>query len=153
MTQSSSTTQPQPQHPHQPRVRHVHPDLLARLDHLENQVLLDLPETKDPTESASPTLKSLRTQVISLSTLVTELKSTQEMLKDRQDLLENKALKVNQDLLDLLARLENVVTSAKHFWLHKTTLLTWMIVILALVVLDRLLLHFPQILAIVTKLL
>jgi hypothetical protein len=74
-------------------------------------------------------------------------------LKARQDRLEKQALKVNQDLLDLLGRLETVTTSAKQFWLQRTTTLTWMIVILALIVLDRLLLHFPQIAAIVTKLL
>ena len=74
-------------------------------------------------------------------------------LKARQDHLESKVLKVTQDQLALLDRLENVITSAKQFWLHKTTLLTAMIVILALIVLDRLLSLFPQIAAIVIKLL
>jgi hypothetical protein len=74
-------------------------------------------------------------------------------LKARQDHLESKVLKVTQDQLALLDRLENVITSAKQFWLHKTTLLTTMIVILALIVLDRLLSLFPQIAAIVIKLL
>jgi predicted nuclease with TOPRIM domain len=74
-------------------------------------------------------------------------------LRARQAHLESQALKENRGLQDLLARLESVVVSARQFWYHKTTLLKWMIIILALLVMDRLLLHFPQIAAIVTKLL
>ncbi len=74
-------------------------------------------------------------------------------LKERLAKLENLALKENLALSDLLVRLENVVVSARQFWYHKTTLLHWMTIILALIVLDRLLLHFPQIVQIVTKLL
>jgi hypothetical protein len=54
---------------------------------------------------------------------------------------------------DLLVRLESVLGTAREFWYHKNTLLKWMIIILALLVLDRLLSHSPQILAIVAKLL
>lgn len=71
----------------------------------------------------------------------------------RVDHLEKLALKENQGLQDLLARLENVITSARQFWYHKTTLLHWMIIILVLIVMDRLLSHFPQIVTIVEKLL
>jgi hypothetical protein len=74
-------------------------------------------------------------------------------LLERLDRVEKQVLLDRQALSALLDRLESVITSAKQFWLHKTTLLTWMIVILVLIVLDRLLLHFPQIVGIVTKLL
>jgi hypothetical protein len=76
--------------------------------------------------------------------------------KDLQDRLEQLESRVRQDrqaLLDLLDRLESVVVSARQFWYHKTTLLKWMIIILALIVMDRLLSHFPQIASLVTKLL
>jgi hypothetical protein len=74
-------------------------------------------------------------------------------LQARMDNLENKVLQANQGLQDLLGRLENVVVNAKQYWYHRTTLLHWMIIILVLIVLDRLLSHFPQIAAIVAKLL
>jgi hypothetical protein len=73
--------------------------------------------------------------------------------KARLDLLESQALLVNKGLQDLLDRLGNVIANAKLFWFTKTTLLRWMIIILALIVMDRLLLHFPQILQAVMKLL
>lgn len=74
-------------------------------------------------------------------------------LKVRLDQLENRALRENLALSDLLVRLESVVVNAQQHWYHKTTLLKWMIIILGLIVLDRLLSHSPEILAIVSKLL
>jgi hypothetical protein len=74
-------------------------------------------------------------------------------LQERMARLENRALRENQGLLDLLVRLESVIATAKQFWFHKTTLLRWMIIILGLLVLDRLLSHFPQIVEVVMKLL
>jgi hypothetical protein len=71
----------------------------------------------------------------------------------RQEKLENLVRQDRQAQRDLLVRLESVVATAKEFWYQKTTLLKWMIVILVLIVLDRLLLHFPQIATIVAKLL
>jgi hypothetical protein len=81
-----------------------------------------------------------------------DLKENQD-LRDRLALLESRALKENQALSDLLDRLESVLASARQFWYHKTTLLGAMITILALIVLDRLVSHFPVILQIVSKLL
>lgn len=74
-------------------------------------------------------------------------------LKARLALLEQRALKENLALSELLVRLETVVAGARQEWYHKTTVLQWMIIILVLIVLDRLLLHFPQIALIVSKLL
>jgi hypothetical protein len=74
-------------------------------------------------------------------------------LKDRLDQLETRALQENKELLALLVRLENVLATAQQFWYHKTTMLHWLIIMLALIVMDRLLLHFPAIVQIVTKLL
>jgi hypothetical protein len=74
-------------------------------------------------------------------------------LQERVDHLENKALRENQALSDLLVRLESVLVNAREHWYHKTTLLKWMIITLALIVMDRLLSHFPQIATIVAKLL
>jgi len=74
-------------------------------------------------------------------------------LQDRLDRVEKQVLLDRQALSVLLDRLESVVASAKQLWYHKTTLLHWMIIILVLIVMDRLLLHFPQIVQIVTKLL
>jgi hypothetical protein len=71
----------------------------------------------------------------------------------RQEKLENLVRQDRQAQRDLLVRLESVVATAKEFWYQKTTLLKWMIIILVLIVLDRLLLHFPQIATIVAKLL
>jgi hypothetical protein len=67
--------------------------------------------------------------------------------------LEQRALQEVQGLQDLVVRLETVVVNAKQHWYLKTTLLHWMIIILGLIILDRLLLHFPTIVAIVNKLL
>jgi hypothetical protein len=66
--------------------------------------------------------------------------------------LEQQAQRDRQALSELLVRLEHVLASARQFWYHKTTLLKWMIIILVLIVLDRLLSHFPTILQIVQKL-
>jgi hypothetical protein len=66
--------------------------------------------------------------------------------------LEQQAHRDRQALSELLVRLEHVLASARQFWYHKTTLLKWMITILVLIVLDRLLSHFPTILQIVQKL-
>jgi hypothetical protein len=74
-------------------------------------------------------------------------------LRGRLDRLETQALKANQGLLDLLGRLESVLAAAQQFWYQKITTLHWMIIILVLVVMDRLLLHFPQIVEIVKRLL
>ena len=74
-------------------------------------------------------------------------------LQDRLVHLENLVRQDRQAQRDLLVRLESVLVNAKEFWYHKTTLLRWMIIILVLIVLDRLLLHFPQIAQIVSKLL
>jgi hypothetical protein len=74
-------------------------------------------------------------------------------LQVRVDHLENKALRENQALQDLLVRLESVLVNAQQFWYQKTTLLKWMIIILGLIVLDRLLSLSPQIAEIVMKLL
>jgi len=71
----------------------------------------------------------------------------------RQEKLENLVHQDRQAQRDLLVRLESVLDTAREFWYQKTTLLKWMIIILALLVLDRLLSHSPQILAIVAKLL
>jgi hypothetical protein len=71
----------------------------------------------------------------------------------RQERVENQVRQANQGLLDLLVRLESAVASANELWYQKTTTLKWMIIILVLIVLDRLLSHFPQIAAIVAKLL
>jgi hypothetical protein len=79
--------------------------------------------------------------------------------QDLQDLqakvghLESKVLQANKGLQDLLGRLESVLGTAREFWFQKTTTLKWMIIILGLLVLDRLLSHFPQIVTIVAKLL
>ena len=69
-------------------------------------------------------------------------------LKDllvRQERLENQVRLDSQGLRDLVARLEIVLAESQQHWYHKTTLLRWMIVILVLIVLDRLLSHFPTI--------
>ena len=71
----------------------------------------------------------------------------------RQEKLENLVRLDRQAQRDLLVRLESVLVNAQQHWYHKTTLLKWMIITLALIVADRLLSHFPQIAAIVTKLL
>jgi hypothetical protein len=71
----------------------------------------------------------------------------------RQENLENLVRQDRQAQRDLLVRLESVLDTAREFWYQKTTTLKWMIIILALIVLDRLLLHFPQIATIVAKLL
>jgi hypothetical protein len=90
---------------------------------------------------------------------VLPVRLVQQVNKDLQDLqarvenLENRALRENQALQALLDRLESVVASAGQFWLQRTTLLKWMIIILGLIVLDRLLLHSPQIVEIVKNLL
>jgi hypothetical protein len=69
----------------------------------------------------------------------------------RQEKLENLVHQDRQAQRDLLVRLESVLASAREFWYQKTTLLRWMIIILVLIVLDRLLSHFPQIAAIVAR--
>jgi hypothetical protein len=74
-------------------------------------------------------------------------------LKDRMDRMEYRALKENLALSDLLVRLECAVASAGELWYQKTTTLKWMIITLGLIVLDRLLSHFPQIASLVAKLL
>jgi hypothetical protein len=74
-------------------------------------------------------------------------------LQVRVDHLENKALKENKALSDLLVRLESVLVNAQDVWYHKTTLLKWMIFTLGLIVLDRLLSHYPQIAILLSRLL
>ena len=98
-----------------------------------------------------------RTVLLSLFLLTPLIAAAQgrsdlQQILDRLDRLENRALKENLALSDLLVRLESVLVSARQYWYHKTTLLNWMIVTLVLIVLDRLLLHFPQIVKIVEKL-
>jgi hypothetical protein len=83
----------------------------------------------------------------------TNVRQDLQALQARVDHLENKALRENQALSDLLVRLESVLVNAQEHWYHKTTLLKWMIITLALIVMDRLLSHFPQIATLVAKLL
>jgi hypothetical protein len=92
-------------------------------------------------------------RLVRLDLKVSQALKEMQDLRARQDQLENKALKDNLALSDLLVRLESVLVNAKQFWYHKTTLLRWMIIILALLVMDRLLLHSPEIVKIVMKLL
>ena len=96
------------------------------------------------TPQIHPTLRALQDRLDQLDQLD---------LPGRVDRLERQALQEVQGLQALVGRLESVLVSAKQHWYHKTTLLHWMIIILALIVLDRLLLHFPQILQVVSKLL
>jgi ATP-dependent helicase/DNAse subunit B len=84
---------------------------------------------------------------------VSQVRQDLQDLKVRVDHLENQALRENQALSDLLVRLESVLVNAQEHWYHKTTLLKWMIITLGLLVLDRLLLHSPQIASLVAKLL
>ena len=70
----------------------------------------------------------------------------------RQERLENLVHQDRQAQRDLLVRLESVLVNSKEFWYQKTTVLKWMIIILVLIVLDRLLSHFPQIIQFVEKL-
>jgi hypothetical protein len=74
-------------------------------------------------------------------------------VEERVELLVQQVQRDRQALRELLVRLETVVAHARLVWYHKTTLLRWMIIILVLIVLDRLLSHFPTILQIVQKLL
>jgi DNA repair exonuclease SbcCD ATPase subunit len=74
-------------------------------------------------------------------------------VEERVEQLAQQVQRDRQALQELLARLETVVVSARLVWFHKTMLLRWMIIILVLIVLDRLLSHFPTILQIVQKLL
>ena len=74
-------------------------------------------------------------------------------LQVRLDHLENQALRDNLALSALLDRLENVIVNAREYWFQKTTTLKWMIIILALIVLDRLASYSPQIVEIAQKLL
>ena len=70
----------------------------------------------------------------------------------RQENLENLVRQDRQAQRDLLVRLESVLANSKEFWYQKTTVLKWMIIILVLIVLDRLLSHFPQLIQFVEKL-
>jgi hypothetical protein len=74
-------------------------------------------------------------------------------LQDRQDQLENQVRQDRQGLRDLLVKMESVVASAGELWYQKTMTLKWVIIILGLIVLDRLLSHFPEIVSLVAKLL
>jgi hypothetical protein len=123
----------------------AHPDpqdLQAHKDPKENQEYL---AQRDP--------KVLKVRLDQLENKVLQDHLELRAHKGRLDLLENQALLVSKGLQDLLDRLGNVIANAKLFWFTKTTLLRWMIIILALIVMDRLLLHFPQILQAVMKLL
>jgi hypothetical protein len=71
----------------------------------------------------------------------------------RQEKLENLVRQDRQAQRDLLVRLESVLANSREFWYQKTTTLKWMIIILVLIVLDRLLSHFPQLVQLAEKLL
>jgi hypothetical protein len=92
-------------------------------------------------------------RTMTLSIYKVEVQQELQALRDRLEILERQAYQENLALSGLLERLESVVVNARQFWYQKTTLLNWMIITLALIVLDRLLSHFPAIVEIVTKLL
>jgi hypothetical protein len=74
------------------------------------------------------------------------------VLQGRLDRLETQALKENLALSALLDQLEIVIVSAKQFWSRKITQLRWMTIMLVLTVTAQLLLLYPVIVTIVTKL-
>lgn len=91
---------------------------------------------------------------------VPQAQPAHRMSKFRQELqelttrvsnLENQVLQANQGLQDLLVHLESAIVSAGELWNQKVLVLKWMIITMGLIVMDRLLSNFPQIMALVEK--
>ena len=131
------------------RMIEVMPELLQSFRHLKLVILGD-GELRSELNELVANLKLSESVILAGARRnVSELQD----LKARLVLLEQRALKENLALSELLVRLETVVASARQEWYHKTTVLRWMIIILVLIVLDRLISHFPEIAQIVNKLL
>jgi hypothetical protein len=114
------------------------------------QVTTQLSSTKPSTKEAIVT--TARDRQAQRDRLDQQVNKDLTALLVRQEHLENLVRQDRQAQRDLLVRLESVLANSKEFWYQKTTVLKWMIIILVLIVLDRLLSHFPQIIQFVEKL-